>query len=1025
MDPNSSNASSSHHSPNSEQSKSPAETEVSPLSHLEKLTKEYQRIKTQNSILKKAVIQEQQKNQKLELELKEKEIRIRAIEEEIDILQFNNASLQKRIVSLQNSLQEATLTNSSSGWFSSRAKQELAKKNEELGVLKEELQHKIRENEDLHIQISEHKKATQSTVEILQGKIQKLKAELKKKKDELEDSKNQHKQIEQKLTEANETLNAKVEELADSLVRTKQLMQEHELAMTKIQQKLTADLESSQALIKRKIPFDDTKIDVFNALNVPTFDKTFEIRKQEILQNSDDALKNWFKTLKEIDSRHSERLLLVNKHNSEMRDELRHLNQKIGDLIVEHHKVVDILANSFESVLDKQKQHIQINPDDIKQLIDSATAFVNSHRTFVSLEQLRLEEESKRPNITSEMKSIIGRISSSYATLHSVFESLHQSLVTAFSLLFIKNVEGATLSSSLKQLQTSLETLIAVLKDLTIHYSAKINEEHKDAVIVPEFKQINERLLTSFSSLISLTDKLKVVIGQFGELVIFPLKSFVRGALPKYEHGFNEISELRKRGQKFMQTIIELPQSISIPYEEQLRHIDTISKLNQERKQQELLIESIKDEIAKVKKEKENLLLELARVKDTAASQQSQLHERLTELIQLKQANSQYIEEIGKLKQKVQQLQHQLQQTLDQSQRLQQHNKELQEQLKNIQQQQQQHQQPPSVPTAQQPQSPQPPQIPDSTSVPTNTSPQDSQAVPLENQPYSQLQQQPEIETNTKVSISPQPPRAELLLLDDFFATATPLQSSTSARQIETKENAASTSVDLLSDSVSSSASLSRLSSSMASTNETKNLRNQDISSQDTNTQETRDGNSKKENVAEVPSREETNSTKKWNLIVIDATGQMSNSLGLSKEDKEREEQLKQYYDEKYNQLTKQLQLADTKAMELFKAKQQLEEQLQTVLKEKESLEKQNRTFADELETTRKNYETQLNVMTEHVVQLNDKLSQYEAELSSLKACKVKCGKCKQWNTIGWLLTEGKNGAKCSGGNHPSSFNFS
>jgi hypothetical protein len=41
------------------------------------------------------------------------------------------------------------------------------------------------------------------------------------------------------------------------------------------------------------------------------------------------------------------------------------------------------------------------------------------------------------------------------------------------------------------------------------------------------------------------------------------------------------------------------------------------------------------------------------------------------------------------------------------------------------------------------------------------------------------------------------------------------------------------------------------------------------------------------------------------------------------------------------------------------------------------------------LETIKKNYETQLNVMTEHLVQLNEKLSQYEAELSSLKACKV------------------------------------
>jgi chromosome segregation ATPase len=112
---------------------------------------------------------------------------------------------------------------------------------------------------------------------VLEGKIQKLKAELKKKKDELEDAKNQHKHIEQKLTEANKSLNAELEELADSLVRTKQLMQERELAMTKIQQKLTSDLENAHALIKRKIPFDDTRIEAYNALNVPTFDKTIEV----------------------------------------------------------------------------------------------------------------------------------------------------------------------------------------------------------------------------------------------------------------------------------------------------------------------------------------------------------------------------------------------------------------------------------------------------------------------------------------------------------------------------------------------------------------------------------------------------------------------------------------------------------------------------------------------------------------------------------------------------------------------------
>jgi hypothetical protein len=37
---------------------------------------------------------------------------------------------------------------------------------------------------------------------------------------------------------------------------------------------------------------------------------------------------------------------------------------------------------------------------------------------------------------------------------------------------------------------------------------------------------------------------------------------------------------------------------------------------------------------------------------------------------------------------------------------------------------------------------------------------------------------------------------------------------------------------------------------------------------------------------------------------------------------------------------------------------------------------------------------------------------------------KVRCGKCKTWNTIAWLITDGKNGQCCSKGNHPSSFNY-
>lgn len=78
----------------------------------------------------------------------------------------------------------------------------------------------------------------------------------------------------------------------------------------------------------------------------------------------------------------------------------------------------------------------------------------------------------------------------------------------------------------------------------------------------------------------------------------------------------------------------------------------------------------------------------------------------------------------------------------------------------------------------------------------------------------------------------------------------------------------------------------------------------------------------------------------------------------------------------------------------------------------------------EDIESTKINYEQQLAAMTEHMVKLSDLTSSYEAELETLKSFKVRCGKCKTWNSIAWLLNEGQNGQICSHGNHPSSFNF-
>eukprot|EP01127_Copromyxa_protea_P016697 TRINITY_DN5002_c0_g1_i1.p1 TRINITY_DN5002_c0_g1~~TRINITY_DN5002_c0_g1_i1.p1 ORF type:complete len:844 (-),score=242.92 TRINITY_DN5002_c0_g1_i1:70-2334(-) len=170
---------------------------------------------------------------------------------------------------------------------------------------------------------------------------------------------------------------------------------------------------------------------------------------------------------------------------------------------------------------------------------------------------------------------------------------------------------------------------------------------------------------------------------------------------------------------------------------------------------------------------------------------------------------------------------------------------------------------------------------------------------------------------------------------------------------------------------------------------------------------------------------------KKWNLMVLNENGQQSDKLELSPEDKEREKQLKQYYQDHTNQLTALLKSADARAIETFARQEELERKIQAIKNEREEVIKKleaaknaTGTVVEELETTKKNYEQQLSVLTEHVVQMTQKLSQTQDELESVKAFKVRCGKCQTWNTIEWLMANGKNGRYCSRGAHPSSLNY-
>ncbi|XP_023930519.1 protein phosphatase 1 regulatory subunit 21-like [Lingula anatina] len=108
---------------------------------------------------------------------------------------------------------------------------------------------------------------------------------------------------------------------------------------------------------------------------------------------------------------------------------------------------------------------------------------------------------------------------------------------------------------------------------------------------------------------------------------------------------------------------------------------------------------------------------------------------------------------------------------------------------------------------------------------------------------------------------------------------------------------------------------------------------------------------------------------------------------------------------QRIDQLTSQLQMADSKAVQVHAECKALHKRLSLAEKAKVKTQEEIRTanqsvtqLKDELQTTTKNYESQLSTMSDHLAAMNERLMQQQDEIEGYKArlgAKIKKGKTK------------------------------
>ncbi|WAR19520.1 PPR21-like protein [Mya arenaria] len=118
----------------------------------------------------------------------------------------------------------------------------------------------------------------------------------------------------------------------------------------------------------------------------------------------------------------------------------------------------------------------------------------------------------------------------------------------------------------------------------------------------------------------------------------------------------------------------------------------------------------------------------------------------------------------------------------------------------------------------------------------------------------------------------------------------------------------------------------------------------------------------------------------------LDATGKPTGNVDT------REALIKNHFSVRINDLTQQVQLADSKCVSFHAEVRALHKQIQMAERAKkqseDELKAMSQTYAqlkDELSTTSKNYESQLSMMSDHLAGMNEKLTQQKDEIDDLK----------------------------------------
>ncbi|XP_058657870.1 protein phosphatase 1 regulatory subunit 21 [Ammospiza nelsoni] len=603
----------------------------------QKLAQEYSKLRAQNQVLKKGVVDEQANSASLKEQLKMKDQSLRKLQQEMDSLTFRNQQLAKRVELLQDelALSEARgKKNKKSVESSSQLSQE------QKSVFNEDLQKKIEENERLHILFFE-----------ADEQHKRLEAELRSRLEVLETDAAQHQAVvdslTKKYTETIEKLQndkAKLEiksqtlerEAKDCRLRTEECQQQ----LKNLQAALGSRLEESLCIINEKVPFNDTRSARYNALNVPLHNRRNQLKLRDLAGQALAFVQELVTALLNFHT-YTEQKVQIFPIDSAT-DTISPLNQKFSQYLHENASFVRPLEEGmlhlFESITEDTVTVLETTVK-LKAFSEHLASYLGFLRKILPYQLKSLEEECESSLCTAALRARNMELHRDMKRLTAVFEKLH----TYVSLLALPSTRPEGLLRTnynfvFTNIAAGLHGFHDVLKDISKHYSQK-------AALEQEVPTATQKLITTNDCILSSVAALTNGAGKMASFFSNNLDHFSTSLSYGPKGGAEFISPLsaecmlqyKQKAAAYVRSL-KKPCADSVPYEEALANRRVLLSSTESREGLAQQVQQSLEKIAKLEQEKEHWMLEaqLAKIKLEKENQKlkNSLSGHLTETIQ-------------------------------------------------------------------------------------------------------------------------------------------------------------------------------------------------------------------------------------------------------------------------------------------------------------------------------------------------------------------------------------------------------